>query len=383
MDRNLIIKNFNKHFKGIPRIFRAPGRVNLIGEHTDYNDGFVFPMALENYTAVAIIPRKDRMLSIWSENMKEALSIPLDEKMQKRNNWSDYPVGIVKMLEDEGFKLTGADMHIESEVPVGAGLSSSAALEISCALALLSTVNAKMDNIRLAKLGQRAENKFVGMNCGIMDQFISIHGEKDKALFLDCRNLTFQQVPLPADKIRIVICNTMVKHELAASEYNKRRAECEAGVKLLSSALGPIKALRDVSMDKFSPLQETLPLIVQKRCRHVISENERTVESIDALQKNDLKRFGELMNASHDSLRDDYQVSCRELDIMVNIARKIPGVLGARMTGGGFGGCTVNLVDKDKVGHVCELIYSHYKKTTGTEAKIYISAAAQGAHELN
>jgi len=357
--------------------------VNLIGEHTDYNDGFVFPMALENYTAVVITPRKDRVLSLWSENMRESISIPMDENLQKRNNWSDYPVGIAKMLEDEGFKLTGADMYIESEVPVGAGLSSSAALEISTALALLSTVNGKMDNIRLAKLAQRAENKFVGMNCGIMDQFISIHGEKDKALFLDCRNLTLQQVPLPSDKIRIVICNTMVKHELAASEYNKRRAECETGVKLLSSALGPIKALRDVSMDKFSALQETLPLVVQKRCRHVIAENERTVTSIEALQKNDLKRFGELMNASHDSLRDDYQVSCRELDIMVNIARKVPGVLGARMTGGGFGGCTVNLVDKDKVGHVCELIYSHYKKTTGTEAKIYISAAAQGAHEMN
>ncbi len=380
MDRNFLVKNFNNHFKGIPQIFIAPGRVNLIGEHTDYNDGFVFPMAIENFTAVAIKPRSDRILSIWSENMQELKTIDLDNN-HKTGKWSDYPAGIAKMLEEEGIKLIGADMYIESEVPVGAGLSSSAALEISSALALLSTVNAKLDNTRLAKLGQKAENKFVGMNCGIMDQFISINGEKDKALFLDCRSLTFQQVPLPSDQIRIVVCNTMVRHELAASEYNKRRIECENGVKLLNELLGRVRALRDVTMAQFENVQEKLPLLVQKRCRHVISENERTLASVDALQKRDLKLFGQLMNESHDSLRDDFQVSCRELDTMVNIARKQHGVLGARMTGGGFGGCTVNLVQKDKVGHVCEHIFSQYKKTTDLEAKIYIFSASQGAIE--
>jgi len=338
MTKERIFTNFQKHFKGEPRIFCAPGRVNLIGEHTDYNDGFVFPMAIENYTSVAITPRKDRMLSIWSENMQELINIDLDNNTVKRNHWSDYTAGVANMLENESINLTGADIYIESDVPVGAGLSSSAALEISSALALLSTVNVKLEKAKLAQLGQRAENLFVGMNCGIMDQFISIHGERDKALFLDCRSLEYQLVPLPSDKVRIVICNTMVKHELGSSEYNKRRAECETGVEIMSKSFKNIKALRDVNLEQFLSVNEQLPPIVRKRCRHVISEDERTIESIDALQKHDLERFGKLMNESHDSLRDDYEVSCRELDIMVDIARKFPGVLGARMTGGGFGG---------------------------------------------
>ncbi len=382
MTREEIITNFSKHFKGQPRIFRAPGRVNLIGEHTDYNDGFVFPMAVENYTTAAIAPRKDRILSTWSENMRELKNINLDNNAEKRNHWSDYTAGVAKMLENEGIKLTGADIYIESDVPVGAGLSSSAALEISSALALMSTVNASLESTQLAKLGQRAENQFVGMNCGIMDQFISVHGEKDKALFLDCRTLDYKLVPLPSDKVRIVICNTMVKHELGSSEYNKRRAECETGVKIMSKSFENIRALRDVSLEQFNRVEEQLPPIVRNRCRHVISEDERTIESIDALQKNDLVRFGKLMNESHDSLRDDYEVSCRELDIMVDIARKIPGVLGARMTGGGFGGCTVNLVNTDDVEQFCETIKSEYKKATDIEPRIYISSASQGAHEL-
>ncbi|MBN2410927.1 galactokinase [candidate division KSB1 bacterium] len=382
MTRAEIIIKFNKHFKGQPRIFRAPGRVNLIGEHTDYNDGFVFPMAIQNYTTVAVAPRTDRLLSIWSENMQELTDANLDFNTVKRGHWSDYTVGIAVMIEREDIKLTGADIYIESNVPVGAGLSSSAALEISSALALLSTVNAGMEKKHLAKLGQRAENQFVGMNCGIMDQFISVHGEQDKALFLDCRTLEYKLVPLPSDKVRIVICNTMVKHELGSSEYNKRRSECETGVKIMSVSYENIRALRDVSLEQFNRVKEQLPPVVRQRCRHVISEDERTIESIDALQKHDLVRFGQLMNASHDSLRDDYQVSCRELDIMVDIARKIPGVLGARMTGGGFGGCTVNLVEKDNVDLFCEQLISQYKKATDIDAKIYISSASRGAHEV-
>jgi len=382
MTKERIFTNFQKHFKGEPRIFCAPGRVNLIGEHTDYNDGFVFPMAIENYTSVAITSRKDRMLSIWSENMQELINIDLDNNTVKRNHWSDYTAGVANMLENESINLTGADIYIESDVPVGAGLSSSAALEISSALALLSTVNVKLEKAKLAQLGQRAENLFVGMNCGIMDQFISIHGERDKALFLDCRSLEYQLVPLPSDKVRIVICNTMVKHELGSSEYNKRRAECETGVEIMSKSFKNIKALRDVNLEQFLSVNEQLPPIVRKRCRHVISEDERTIESIDALQKHDLERFGKLMNESHDSLRDDYEVSCRELDIMVDIARKFPGVLGARMTGGGFGGCTVNLVNKEDVDQFCDTIKTEYKKSTDIEPVIYISSASQGAHEL-
>ena len=382
MDKSYFAKKFKEHFNGQPRVFCAPGRVNLIGEHTDYNDGFVFPMALEDYTTAAVSPRDDRALKIWSENMAEMITVDLDKNESRRGHWSDYIAGIARMLELDSFRLPGANIYLESNVPVGAGLSSSAALEISSALALLSTVNGEMSNAELAKVGQRAENQFVGMNCGIMDQFISVHGEKDHALFLDCRTLDYQQVPLPSAQIRVVICNTMVKHELGSSEYNKRRAECEHGVRIMSADFPGIKALRDVSLQQFQKVKNKLPDIVRKRCRHVISEDERTLESIDALNKNDLHRFGKLMNASHDSLRDDYQVSCKELDIMVEEARALPGVLGARMTGGGFGGCTVNLVKIDQVENFCVEIEKRYQRATGIKPKIYVSSPSQGAHEI-
>jgi len=382
VDKKYFAEKFKNHFDGQSRVFRAPGRVNLIGEHTDYNDGFVFPMALEDYTTVAISPRDDRMLQIWSENMAEMIAVDLNDNESRRGRWSDYVAGIAHMLELDGFELPGANIYLESDVPVGAGLSSSAALEISSALALLSTINGKLSTAELAKLGQRAENQFVGMNCGIMDQFISVHGEKDHALFLDCRTLDYQQVPLPSGKIRVVICNTMVKHELGSSEYNKRRAECEQGVRIMSADFPGIKALRDVSLLQFGQVENKLPDIVRKRCRHVISEDERTLESIDALNKNDLQRFGELMNASHESLRDDYQVSCKELDIMVEEARALPGVLGARMTGGGFGGCTVNLVQVDQVENFSAEIEKRYQRAVGIAPKIYISSPSQGAHEI-
>ncbi|NOY61458.1 MAG: galactokinase [Calditrichaeota bacterium] len=381
MDKIYFADKFKSHFNAQPRVFRAPGRVNLIGEHTDYNDGFVFPMALNNYTTVAISPRDDRALKIWSENMAEMTAVDLNDNESRRGHWSDYVAGIARMLELESFELPGANIYLESDVPVGAGLSSSAALEISSALALLSTVDGKLSAAELAKLGQRAENQFVGMNCGIMDQFISVHGEKDHALFLDCRTLDYQQVPLPSGQIRVVICNTRVKHELNSSEYNKRRAECEKGVRIMIADFPGIKALRDVSLQQFQQVENKLPDIVRKRCRHVISEDERTLESIDALNKNDLQRFGELMNASHESLRDDYQVSCKELDIMVEEARTLPGVLGSRMTGGGFGGCTVNLVQVNQVENFCAEIEKRYQGATGIAPKIYISSPSQGAHE--
>jgi galactokinase len=234
----------------------------------------------------------------------------------------------------------------------------------------------------LAKLGQRAENQFVGMKCGIMDQFISIHGEKDRVLFLDCRSLEYRQVPLPSEKVKIVICNTMVKHELGASEYNKRRAECEEGVRILKTHYPGIRALRDVSLEQFEKSKTALPEIVRKRCRHVISENKRVLDSLEALEKGDLERFGRLMNGSHDSLKTDYEVSCPELDSMAEIARTLTGCLGARMTGGGFGGCTVNLVVNNAVDAFCPEIARRYEKATGIVPQIHVSVPSQGAHEI-
>ncbi len=382
MDFITIADKFKDHFKSIPRIFRAPGRVNLIGEHVDYNDGFVLPIAINNYTAVAMTPRQDRMLWIWSENMKELKKIDLDEISRKQNHWSDYIAGLAKLLELNGIKLTGANLFIESEISIGAGLSSSAALEVSASLALLNSVDVVMDSVKLAKLGQTVENQFVGTNSGIMDPFVSVHGEKDKAIFLDCRSLDYELISIPSDDIKIVICNTKVKHELGESEYNNRRSECEAGVKVLKKSLGKIRALRDVTKDQFNEFQDQLMPNIKMRCRHVISEIERTRLCADALKNNDLVTFGKYMYESHDSLRDDYQVSCRELDVMVNIASKQPGVLGARMTGGGFGGSTVNLVKTQHVGRFCEAIYTNFKKQTGIEPIIYISTAARGAAEF-
>ena len=382
MDKKQISKKFMQHFTGEPRVFQAPGRVNLIGEHTDYNDGFVFPMAIEFYTTVAVAPTYDRKLYIRSMNMDELIAVDLNDNKKRRNHWSDYVAGMASVLEGEGLKLPGASMLIDSDVPVGAGLSSSAALETAAGLALLSTVNVELESEKLALFGQKAENEFVGMNCGIMDQFISVHGKADHALFLDCRTLDYELVPLKADKVRIVICNTMVKHELGSSEYNKRRAECEKGVQIMSADFPDIRALRDVSLEQFNSVADKLPEVVRRRCRHVISEDERTQASIASLNAGDVAEFGRLMNASHDSLRDDYEVSCKELDVLVDIARSQDGVFGARMTGGGFGGCTVNLVAAEAVDVFVDAVSSQYQQKTGLTPDVYISVASEGAHEL-
>jgi len=382
MGISTIIDRFQEYFTGLPRVFSAPGRVNLIGEHTDYNEGFVFPMAVEYSVDVAVRPRTDRQVNVRSENMDDSISFSLDNNTEKRGHWSDYTAGVARMLEVEGIRLTGADLLIDSAVPIGAGLSSSAAIEVASALAFLSTVNKEMDKRALALLCQAAENQFVGMNCGIMDQFVSLYGKKEHALFLDCRSLEYLQVPLPSDQVMIVISNTMVKHELGASEYNKRRAECEEGVRILKKDYPDIQALRDVTLKEFEKSKQLLPEAVRKRCRHVISEDQRVLDSLKALEKGDFKRFGRLMNSSHDSLKVDYEVSCPELDIMVEIARKLTGCLGARMTGGGFGGCTVNLVTNDEVDNFCSQVGLRYEETTGIKPDVYISIPSQGAREV-
>lgn len=383
MNRSEISQAFAQRFGREARLFRAPGRVNLIGEHTDYNDGFVFPMALDRYTTVAIAPRPDRQVCVRSMNMADEITFSLDDNNRRRSHWSDYVAGVAWKLEQEGVVLGGADLLLHSDVPVGSGLSSSAALEISAALAFLSLSGTVLPGAQLARIGQAAENQFVGMNCGIMDQFISLHGEADHALFLDCRTLEYRMVPLPSDHTRVVVCNTMVKHELGASEYNNRRRQCEEGVRLMQAHWPEIRALRDLSLAQFQGVAAELPESVRMRCRHVISEDERVLESIASLEAGRLDRFGALMNASHDSLRDDYQVSCQELDVMVEIARTIPGCLGARMTGGGFGGCTVNLVELAAVEPFCQVIGERYAAATGKVPAIYVSVPAQGAHEWN
>ncbi|MBN1351200.1 galactokinase [candidate division KSB1 bacterium] len=378
-----INEKFGLLFSSKPRIFQAPGRVNLIGEHTDYNDGFVFPIALERRTTAAMIRRDDRKLEIWSENMGESIAIDLNDNSSKRNHWSDYVAGVAAIMEKSGMTLSGANIYLESDVPVGSGLSSSAALEVSTALGLAAIHGIEIDKISLAKLCQRAENEFVGMKCGIMDQFIACHGEHNKALLLDCRSLDFQMIELPLQNALFVVCNTMVKHELGASEYNKRRSECEEAVQILSQHIPGVQSLRDISISQFTQHAAKLPPVVRNRTRHVITETQRVLDAIEALKNDDLAEFGELMNASHNSLQADYEVSCTELDTMVEIARSIDGTLGARMTGGGFGGCTVNLVLEDQVDSFCSIIQQRYQHKFNRMPDIYISAPSHGMREIS
>ena len=361
-----------------PQVYRAPGRVNLIGEHTDYNDGFVMPAAIDFYTWVAAAPREDRRLRLRSENFDESAEFDLDDADPRpRGHWSDYPRGVAVMLTRSGIDLRGADLLIRGEVPIGSGLSSSAAVEVATAYALADLSCARLDAMELAKLCQRAENEFVGVRCGLMDQFIACHGRASAALLLDCRTLDYASLPLPTD-VRLVVCNTMVRHELAGGEYNERRAQCEEGVRLLSRSLPCVRALRDVTSTELERLKDELPHVVYRRCRHVVGEDERVTAARTALERGDLAEFGRLMGESHRSLRDDYEVSCRELDLMVELARAQEGVYGARMTGGGFGGCTVNLVGAYFVDAFRRGVARGYEDATGIRPEIYVCAPAEG-----
>ena len=364
------------------RNFRAPGRVNLIGEHTDYNDGFVMPAAIDLSTWVKISPLEQRKLQILSENFNEQIEIDLDDQsLARRGHWSDYPVGVAVMLERSGRRLQGARLQIRGEVPIGSGLSSSAAVEVATACALVANSGLTIDARDLALLCQKAENEFVGARVGIMDQFVSLFGQAQKALMLDCRSLEFELLPLP-DNIRLIICNTMVKHELASGAYNERRAQCEAGVKHLAKFVANVTALRDVTLEQLEQFGSDLPEVVYRRCRHVITENARVLAAAKALEQGDLKEFGRLMAASHQSLRDDYEVSSEELDLMVELAQKLEGVYGARMTGGGFGGCTVNLVAVEHDEEFSKRVAESYEQVTKLKPEIFICSASDGAEEV-
>ena len=362
-----------------PAIYRAPGRVNLIGEHTDYNDGFVMPAALDLYTLVAVSPRSDRRLQVYSANLKEKCDIDLDSIHPGRSgHWSDYVRGVAGVLQSAGYELRGADLAITSDVPLGSGLSSSAALEVSTAWALLSNSQLTATPTEIAQMCQKAEHVYAETRCGIMDQFISCHGRAGHALMLDCRSLKFELLPIPS-QTRLMVCNTMVKHEHASGGYNTRRRECEEGVRALAEVLPGIRALRDVTLDEVEKHRERLNPVVYKRVRHVVSENERVKKAAHVLQAGDVAAFGRLMADSHRSLRDDYEVSTAELDLMVELASGQTGVYGSRMTGGGFGGCTINLVDIDHAEEVRQKLERDYEGKTGVKPVIFICEASDGA----
>ncbi len=390
-------QRFVQLFGESPRIYQAPGRVNLIGEHTDYNDGFVMPAAIGLYTRASVASRHDRKLVIYSGNYSEQVEVDLDHLPATRSgHWSDYVIGVVKMLVRSGEKLGGTNLLVDGNVPQGAGLSSSASIEVAVGYALLDSADqatdrpeldqtklgrTEPDRTKLALLCQQAENAFVGARCGIMDQFIACRGERGKALLLDCRSLEYRQLPLP-DDVALAMCNTMVKHSIAKGEYNQRRAECEAGVRGLAKYLPNAQALRDVTPEDLEAYGHELPDVVRRRCRHVISENARVLQAAAALELGDLQAFGKLMLDSHRSLRDDFEVSCPELDLMVELAEQAEGVYGTRMTGGGFGGCTIALVQAGCVEAFKRTVQEGYERSTGCKPEIYVCSTADGVGQI-
>lgn len=378
-----LAKKFRDRFGRTPRLFSAPGRVNLIGEHTDYNEGFVLPVAIERNTIVAGLSTDDMCLRAYSLNYEELRELDLKApKEVKKGDWLLYIQAIGQLLEKRGCKLKGLDLMIESDIPEGAGLSSSAAFEVSLGLALSTLCNAHVEKLDLVLIGQETEHKYIGTNSGIMDQFISMFGKKDHALLIDCRSNTAEEVPMNMTDIALVICDSRIKHNLASSEYNTRRKECEEAVRYIQQEMPNVKSLRDVTIEDFERLKHIIPQPACKRARHVITENMRTLEAAEAFRHDKFDVLGSLMLASHESLRDDYEVSIRELDILVAAAYSVEGIVGARMTGGGFGGCTVNIVHRDAIEDFRDIVALKFKQQTGRELDFYVTEIEDGAKEI-
>jgi galactokinase len=369
-------------FEAEPAIYVAPGRVNLIGEHTDYAEGFVMPAAINFATLAAISPRADGKIAIFSENYGQVLYYDAAELPAKASkHWTDYPLGVISILAEEGHTMPGFSLSLWGDVPLGSGLSSSASVEVATALAVLGLIGASYPGPVLARLCQRAENEFVGASCGIMDQFISVNGAKDHALLLDCRDLSFMLAPIP-DHVALVIANTMVKHAITGGEYTSRRAEVEAACAVIASHRPGVKFLRDATVEDLGKWGAEMSPNALKRARHVITENARTVAAAEALIMGDLHELGRLMAEAHWSYSKDFEASCEEADAMVELAQDLPGLIGARLTGGGFGGCTINLVEQSLAAAFQEELARLYAGHTGIVPQIHICQASGGAHRL-
>lgn len=379
-DREKIFSGFRSTFERDPAVLAvAPGRVNLIGEHTDYNQGLVLPVAIDRHIWVAAAPRKDSRVRLVSLNDPNRVEIDL-RQLRRQGNWADYPQGVIQQLQSRNLKLTGADLLFWGDVPVGSGLSSSAAIEVAALTALEGLFGFDLPLMEKIRLAQAAENEFVGVPCGIMDQFAVLAARPDHALFLDCRSLDFEHVPFHLRGYRLVIIDSKVERSLAASAYDERQRECAEGVRLLSEHNPRIRSLRDVSIDKLIARREDLPDRIFRRCRHVVTENRRVLDAVAALRHRDLPRLGRLFNESHQSLRQDYEVSSAELDCLVDSARSQPGVLGARLTGAGFGGCAIALVAADRLESFAAEVDAFYAGRFNRHAEFYVTAAEGGAH---
>ncbi|MEM6348914.1 MAG: galactokinase [Bacteroidota bacterium] len=377
---------FMRHFpeSGSPTLLRAPGRVNLIGEHTDYNDGFVLPGAVDMGISFAISRNNLKKARLVAHDLDAKYECAIDSiaVAPDTHSWANYVLGVIAQLQEKGHEFEGFDLVFSGDIPRGAGLSSSAALECGAGMAISVLYDLSVERWPLVKMAQKAEHTYAGVRCGIMDQFASTFGKAEQVVRLDCRSLEYAYFPLQMEDYKIVLCNTQVSHSLASSEYNTRREECERGVALLKEIDPNINSLRDASLEQIESIKDKISDKVYDRCRFVVAENERVLNACDALSEGDLNTFGDLMYASHDGLENLYEVSCPELDFLVAQTHDDPNVLGARMMGGGFGGCTINLVKSDAVAAFQERMKSAYKAQYDTELPIYIASLVDGVGTL-
>ena len=380
-----IIRNkFFEIFGNTPEItVKSPGRVDLLGIHTDYNDGFVLPIAVNLNVIACGSKTSDNMITIHSINKKSTIKFHLDEiDFDQKVRWSNYPKGVIKYLLEEGFFLGGANIVLESDLPIGSGLSSSAALENATGVLFQELYKFDCSGEKMALIGQKAENQFVGVNTGIMDQFVSRNAKKEHALFLDCRNLEYKQLPLDTSAYKVVVCDTKKRRGLVDSEYDERRSTCEESVAIFKKYFPKVNALRDVTLEMFEAKKEHLTKKQQMRTLHVISENNRGLTSVEALNNRDFKKFSQLMNESHDSARDLYEVSCNELEAMVEVSRNAPGSLCGRLAGAGFGGCTVSLISHDKIDDFVKYVKKNYFAKTNLKPELWVCSAEDGARKI-
>ena len=359
-------------------IVRSPGRVNLIGEHTDYNEGFVLPAAVDKAMIFVVAPRHDGLCRFHAANLGDECEMQVASLARSEKGWPNYVFGVIDELKKMGFTAPGCDVVFGGDIPIGAGMSSSAAVECGFAFALNQLFGLGITPLELAKLGQRAENNFVGMNCGIMDQFVNVFGEDRKVLKIDCRSLEYEYFPFERNDLAIVLCETETKRSLASSEYNVRRKQCETGVQVLRNHRPEIKSLRDVSLDLLEDHRKEMEPIIFQRCAYVVRENDRVLGACEDLRRNDFTSFGRRMFQSHAGLRDEYQVSSPDLDFLVDAAAQLLGVLGARMMGAGFGGCTINLVEQNHVESFVETMKDRYGKRSGKANNVYVTHIQSG-----
>ena len=381
MDR-IRVAFHEQYGRGEPRFFVAPARVNLIGEHTDYNDGFVLPVAIDRQVLIAARRRSDRLVRVYSDLFHQSTLFDLGRIQPDADaTWSNYLRGVALALQARGHPLCGLDCVLTGDVPMGAGLSSSAAVEVATAVAWRDLAELELTDVGLALACQQAEREFVGVQCGIMDQFVSTLGRAGHALLIDCRSLNYEQVAIPPGTA-IVVCDTKKRRGLVDSQYNERRLECERGVGLLRQRMPEVRALRDVTLEQLLASAGDLPPLTLRRCRHVVTENQRVLDMVGKLRRGEMAAVGELMASSHHSLRDDYEVSCAELDAMAEAAQGTPGTIGARMTGAGFGGCVIALADAASPAEWAPDVLAKYQARTGIRGEAYVCEAADGAGEV-